>query len=156
MTYTCLVSLDWHLPIYQMMVYFPFNPLNAELNPICHLLALLGPHLIFHVSGLRVKCTLFCCEVGDFTAKKGKAIPLQAWRGPEGSRKFPDYMTTAQDGSKAVSLRYRPSLPHEILLVLISVRGWVDPRAIVRSEGFYVNEKFQWHHLESNQRPSDL
>ena len=31
-----------------------FNPLNAELNPICHLLALLGAHLIFHVSGLRV------------------------------------------------------------------------------------------------------
>jgi hypothetical protein len=30
------------------------NPLNAELNPICHLLALLGAHHIFHVSGLRV------------------------------------------------------------------------------------------------------
>jgi hypothetical protein len=29
-----------------------------------------------------------------------KAVPLQAWSGPEGSRKlrFPDYMTTAQDG----------------------------------------------------------
>ena len=31
-----------------------FNPLNAELNPICHLLALLGARHIFHVSGLRV------------------------------------------------------------------------------------------------------
>jgi len=30
-------------------------PLNAELNPICHLLALLGAHHILHVSGLRVK-----------------------------------------------------------------------------------------------------
>jgi len=33
-----------------------FNPLNAELNPICHLLALLGAHHILHVSRVRVKC----------------------------------------------------------------------------------------------------
>jgi hypothetical protein len=32
-----------------------FNPLNAELNFICHLLALLGAHHIFHVSRLSVK-----------------------------------------------------------------------------------------------------
>jgi len=32
-----------------------FNPLNAELNPICHLLALLGTHHILHVSRIRVK-----------------------------------------------------------------------------------------------------
>jgi hypothetical protein len=31
-----------------------FNPLNAELNPICHLLAVLGAHHIFHVSRIRV------------------------------------------------------------------------------------------------------
>jgi hypothetical protein len=35
------------------------NPLNAELNSICHLLALLGAHHIFHVSGLRVKMQNF-------------------------------------------------------------------------------------------------
>jgi len=39
---------------------------------------------------------------------KGKAVPLQAWSGPEGSRKlrFPDFMTTAQDGVKIVSLTH--------------------------------------------------
>ena len=44
---------------------------------------------------------------------KGKADPLQAWSGPEGSRKlrFPHFMTTAQDGGKVVSLTHRPPLP---------------------------------------------
>ena len=65
-------------------------------------------------------------------------------------------MTTAQDGGKVVSLTHRPSLPQEIILVPISVRGSVDPRAVVRSEGFYVKEKLQLHQLGSNQRPSDL
>jgi hypothetical protein len=34
---------------------------------------------------------------------KGIAVPLQAWSGPEGSRKlrFPDFMTTAQDGGNS-------------------------------------------------------
>ena len=42
---------------------------------------------------------------------KGKAVPLQAWSGPEGSRKlrFTDFMTTVQDGGK-VSLTHRPPL----------------------------------------------
>ena len=31
-----------------------FNTLNAELKPICHFLALLGAHHIFHVSRIRV------------------------------------------------------------------------------------------------------
>jgi len=37
------------------------SPLNAELNPICHLLALLGAHHILHVSRIRVNC-LTCFE----------------------------------------------------------------------------------------------
>ena len=38
------------------------NPLNAKLNPIYHLLALLGTHHIFHVSGLRVNEMLVCWD----------------------------------------------------------------------------------------------
>jgi len=54
------------------------------------------------------------CNPPFFTrTKKGKAVPLQAWTGPEGSRKlrFPDFVTTAQDGGKVVSLTHRPPLP---------------------------------------------
>ena len=45
--------------------------------------------------------------------KKGKAVLLQAWSGPEGSRKlrFPDFMATAQDGGKVVSLTHQPPVP---------------------------------------------
>ena len=55
---------------------------------------------------------------------KVKAVPLT---GPEGSRRlrFPDYMTTAQDGVKFVNLMPWLPLPppQEMLPVLISVRG---------------------------------
>jgi hypothetical protein len=50
------------------------NPLNAELNPICHLLALLGGATIVDVSGLSVNyqeckvhapyCAVVCCLCG--------------------------------------------------------------------------------------------
>jgi len=40
------------LPKFNLSV--PVNPLNAELNPICHLLALLGGAAIVVVSRLRV------------------------------------------------------------------------------------------------------
>ena len=44
---------------------------------------------------------------------KGKAVPLRARSGPEDSRKlrFPDFMTTAQEGGKVVGLTHRPPLP---------------------------------------------
>jgi len=43
---------------------------------------------------------------------KAKAVPLQVWIGPEGSRnlRFPYFTTTAQDGGKVVSLTHRPPL----------------------------------------------
>ena len=50
--------LDAHKIIFQISTNI--NPLNAELNPICHLLALLGAHHIFHVSELRVNIHRNC------------------------------------------------------------------------------------------------
>jgi len=44
--------------------YF-INPLNAELNPTCHLLALLGAHHIFHVNRIRVKNSFSLSPVAD-------------------------------------------------------------------------------------------
>jgi len=69
---------------------------------------------------------------------KGKAIPVQAWTGPEVSRRF-----RLQDSKTIGTWRlkgFRPYAPaaftlQEIFLVLISSRGWVDPRAKVRPEG---------------------
>jgi hypothetical protein len=55
-----------------------------------------------------------------------KAVPLHAWSGPDGSSKlkFPDFMTTVQDGGKFISLTNQPPLPPgNTHMVLISVGG---------------------------------
>ena len=63
------------------------------------------------MTGHYYKCAFVGLSYKDKKGK-GKVVPLQAWIGPEGSRKlrFPDFMTTAQDGGKVVSLTHRPPL----------------------------------------------
>jgi len=60
-----------------------------------------------------LNCGVYVKYFSKDQQRRGKAVPLQAWSGPEGSRKlrFPDFMTTAQDGGKVVSLTNRPPLP---------------------------------------------
>ena len=45
--------------------------------------------------------------------RNGKGVPFKAWSGPDDSSKLKlaDFMTTAQDGCKVVSLTHRPPLP---------------------------------------------
>jgi len=53
------------------------------------------------------------CQGLTIRKKVKVKVPLQTWSGPEGSKKLrlADYMTTAQDCGKVVSLKHRPPLP---------------------------------------------
>jgi hypothetical protein len=70
---------------------------------------------------------------------KGRAVPVTDRGGPQGcdTSTLPHFLNNRlTDGGEVVSLtRQRPFTPPGRFLVLISVRGWVDPRAIVRLEG---------------------
>jgi len=56
------------------------KPLNVELNPICHLLALLESHDMLHVSKIRVKVTK---EKGRNERKKKEKNKRRKKRGTE-------------------------------------------------------------------------
>jgi len=113
-------------------------------------------HLFFHAwretRAQEFKFDRYTFVFGNYNFKhdikgKGKIVPLQAWSGPEGSRKL------RCPALRLPALRTGHFYHQEMLLALISVRGSVDPRAIVRSEGFYVNEKSTDTSLD---RTSDL
>jgi hypothetical protein len=56
------------------------NPSKTELNPICHLLALLGTRHIFHVSRIRVKIDITTAPTcfGAVTPSSGSALLVLA------------------------------------------------------------------------------
>ena len=75
--------------------------------------------------------TIHCVELKG----KGKAVPLQAWTGPEDSRwsRIPDFKTVGiwrWWGCQPGHL-----YPQEIFLVVISIRSWVSFRTAVWPEG---------------------
>jgi hypothetical protein len=123
--------------------------------------------IIFHIHCLAAfsfKGSSFCRDYRQFYLQKhirilrgkGKAIPLQSWKGPWGfledeAPRFQDNRHTKVVRLSALCTSHL--YPQEIFLVLISVKR------LSRHQGHSVagiNEKFQWHHRESNPWPSDL
>jgi len=64
-----ILSLERHLGNEQRIFYAfnnkHFDPLNAKLNPISYLLALLGTHHILHISRINVKNSPSCEMYND-------------------------------------------------------------------------------------------
>jgi hypothetical protein len=61
-------------------------------------------YCFFHIL-LAVFCIIVYIKVQQTRYRPGVAQRVP------GSKRFPDFMTTAQDGGKVVSLRHRPPLP---------------------------------------------
>jgi len=89
---------------------------------------------------------------------KCKAITLQVWTGPEGSRRLrlPDFKTISIwrwygcQPYKPAAFTSRKYSWYSFLFEAKSTPGpWCGRKD-------YVNEKFQWHHRESNPQPSGL
>jgi len=113
-TFLCLPYAPIHRPFYPSWFVYPNNISWFQTIDVFWML-----HSCMWVipRRLNIICRRFgtLCLFHIHKRGKGKAVPLQAWSGSEDSRKlrFLDFMKTAQDSGKFVTLTHRPPLPPE-------------------------------------------
>jgi hypothetical protein len=92
-----------------------FNPSNAKLNPICHLLALLGAHHILHISRIRVNDTssFFFVASQKLLLKLSRALPYVP--AADASLLFGDAddITSDEDEQAAPAVEESPASRHD-------------------------------------------
>ena len=93
--------------------YFHYNGESGGIRPPVSLQYEYFTSLQFSYILLHTLCYPLQTKPDARCISRCKAVPLQAWSGPEGSRKsrFPHSITTAQDCGKVVNLTHRPPLP---------------------------------------------
>jgi len=79
-----------------------FKGLNAELHPICHLLALLGAHPILHVSRIRVNRNISIFQYG---CESFSFVSLSAAFGCKKEVNMRDHMLAAGDNCSSSRLQ---------------------------------------------------
>jgi len=82
---------------------------------------------------MAVRLTQLLTEMSKVKVKESRNRPGVAQRVPGGLGFQIPWHSAHEDGE--VSLTHRSPLPPGSVLLLIFTRGWVDPRAMVRSEG---------------------
>ena len=144
-----------------------FNPLNSELNPICHLLALLEAHHILHISRIRVKIVV----IGGFTDWRCWAVWLPLWLGHCVTLKFrlgpkclrhvlrrclndrnPPTCTASLMNVRLVTVCYalRWNEPAELITVVnrswcwVSLMMWYDSHWSTSLVLYFVSRFFPW------------
>ena len=105
---------------------YTINPLNAELNPICHLLALVGAHHILLVSRIRVKhnpVRRYNCDESGITIVQHKHMTILGLKGIHQI----SCVQSAERGSLVTVVSCTSPTGHSIPPLLVFPRKYINP-----------------------------